>query len=49
MSVGEGPHGSPFNRNAIENLPHRMAVPGITVHGAVIVLKYALRFRHNFS
>jgi hypothetical protein len=49
VRVGDGPQGSLFSRNAIENLPDGIAVPGIAIHDAVILIEYALHLRHKYS
>jgi hypothetical protein len=49
VRVDDGPQGSLFSRNAIENPPDGIAVPGIAIHDAVILIEYASILGHNFS
>ncbi len=46
-ALANGPRSRLFRRNAIQNLPDGVAMPGVTVHDAVIVIENALHFSHS--
>jgi hypothetical protein len=49
MSVGAGIHRGLLGREVFQDLPNRITVPGVSVHGAVILVENAVDFRHCSS